>query len=134
MCRSDSRLEGLPGRIARVTDADLAERYSRTVQAVEAVLARADIEGFIAAGSPSNEYSPEAPELARLILRQELNKQTLRDYWLARLGPSSRLSSGNGSLTLDRLLADLLTAADLAPRCRCAVRPRPSHDDTASSG
>ena len=98
-----------------MTDADQAERYSRTVQAVEAVLARADIEGFIAAGSPSNEYSPEAPELARLILRQELNEQTLRDYWLARLGPTSRLSSASSSLTLDRLLVDLLTAAALEP-------------------
>lgn len=91
-----------------MTDADLAQRYARTVQAVEAVLARADIEGLIADGAPANEYSPEAPELARLILRDNLNEQTLEDFWLTRFGPSCLLPSG-------KLLVDLLAATAFDP-------------------
>ena len=106
--RSASTSSAPPGKITRVTDADLAQRYARTVQAVEAVLARADIEGLIADGAPANEYSPEAPELARLILRDNLNEQTLEDFWLTRFGPSCLLPSG-------KLLVDLLAATAFDP-------------------
>ena len=65
------------------------ERAEALRAAVKAVVDAEDPEGLLAMGAPADEYSPEVPDLVRLVAEQRVTAAAVLAVWEHWFGPDS---------------------------------------------